>query len=377
MKSDGKNSANKSSRLMSIDALRGFDMFWIVGGGALVQALCKAFPNGESFWLFQQFTHVAWSGLHFYDLIFPVFLFIAGLSYPFSHAGQLARGESAWAMHRKVFVRMLTLMALGCVYNGILHFDAHKLATFRYASVLGKIGLAWGIAALIYLHTTWRSRLVWCAAGLVGYMALLTVVAPDAPAGASATSLEGCFVGYLDRRFTPGLLYCNNLLEPSGPFVSFFGFATALFGMAAGDLVRSPRFAPTRKALLLALAGGGSLALGLVVSTFCPIVKMLWTPSFSLIASGCGFLAFAMFYYIVDVRGWQRWCFAFRLIGMNAIAIYMLRKFVNMWQTGQFLFGAVASLAGSFGPAVVSAGIIVLELWILNLLYKNKIFFKT
>lgn len=366
----------KPARLMSIDALRGFDMFWIIGGGALVQAICKAFPGGELSALYRQFTHVTWDGLHFYDLIFPVFLFIAGLSYPFSYAGQVARGESNWSMHSKVVVRMVTLILLGIVYNGVLYFGADNLAKVSYASVLGKIGLGWGIAALVYLHTGWRSRLVVCAAGLAGYALLLTVVAPDAPEGASPTSLHGCLMGYLDRRFTPGRLYCENVLAPSGPFVSLFAFPTALLGMAAGDLVRSTRFTSLRKVFLLVLSGVASLTLGLVVSAFCPIIKNLWTPSFALVASGCGYLAFAVFYYLVDVRGWQKWCFAFRLIGLNAIAIYMLRALVDMRHPGSFLFETVASLTGAFRPAVLAAGEIVIELWLLNLLYKNKIFFK-
>jgi len=373
---DGLTKDAKPARLVSIDALRGFDMFWIVGGCAFVRAFCKAFPDGGQWTLYRQFMHVEWEGLHFFDLIFPVFLFIAGLSYPFSHAGQVARGAGAWAMHRKVLVRVATLVALGCVYNGLLSCDWHKLATFRYVSVLGKIGIAWGVAALVYLHTTWRTRLVACAAGLASYAALLFVTAPDAPAGAGPTSLEGCFVGYLDRLMTPGELYCKNLMDPSGPFVSFFGFPTALLGMCAGDLVRSPRFAPARKALLLALAGAAALVLGYAASAFCPIVKNLWTPSFALVASGYGCLAFALFYWLIDVRGWTRWCFPFRLIGMNAIAVYLLFRLVDLQRPAKLLFGLVASAAGDFGPSVIVAGELAIEFWLLNLLYRHKIFFK-
>lgn len=361
---------------MSIDVLRGFDMFWIVGGALFMRALSRAMTGGCTGVLYRQFTHVAWEGLHAFDLIFPVFLFIAGLSYPFSHAGQVARGASSWQMHRKILVRVVALIALGCLYNGFLWCDRSELPHFRYVSVLGKIGFVWGIAALIYLHSTWRSRLVWCVAGLIGYAALLTVVAPDAPAGAGPTSLEGCFVGYLDRLFTPGHLYCKNLMDPSGPFVSFFGYPTALFGMCAGDLVRSERFAPVRKVLLLALAGAVALAAGLIVSPFCPVIKSLWTPSFSLVAAGVGFLLFALFHLLVDVFGWTRWCFAFRLIGMNAIAIYLLRTFVDFGRPSRYFLGLLASFAGPYQVAVLMAGEIAVELFLLNLLYRHKIFFK-
>ena len=367
---------SSTRRLLSIDALRGFDMFWITGGSWLCCELCRLAGGSTAEKLSAQMRHVEWTGLHFIDFVFPVFVFIAGLSYPFSHAKQVARGDSRGTMVRKILRRMFLLLVLGLVYNGFLSADWHKLADFRYFSVLGKIGIAWGVAAFVYMLTSLRVRLAVCFAGFAAYAALLFVVAPDAPAGASSTSLAGCFVGYLDRLFTPGHLYCGNLLEPSGPFVSFFGCSTALLGMCGGDLVRSSRWTPARKSLLLALCGIGCLAAGFALSPICPIVKKLWTPSFALIASGAGFLAFALFHQLIDVCGWTRWSFIFRLIGLNAIAIYFAGVFINFGAISKFFTGGVASLAGAGASLVIGLGAIGIRWLALYFLYRHNIFFK-
>ena len=362
--------------MKSIDALRGFDMFFIIGGAGLLCAISGLFPGGEESWLVRQMTHVEWEGLHFMDVIFPVFVFIAGLTFPFSCARQRERGDSAARMHLRILRRSATLLLLGLLYNGFLKSDLHDFVHFRYFSVLGKIGIAWGVAALIYLHSTVRGRLCACVGGLLGYWALLWVVAPDAPPGTSPWTLEGCFPGYLDRMFTPGHLYLKDMLEPSGPFVSLFGYPTALMGMLAGDLVRSGRLAPVRKVAALALTGACLLTLGWALSPCCPVIKMLWTPSFMLVCGGIGYLAFALFHWLIDVRGWSAWSFPFRLIGLNAILIYMLGTIVNFVEIGDFFVGGAAAMCGAFGLVVRYAAALAVRGFLLYGLYRLNVFFK-
>lgn len=365
-----------SKRLKSIDALRGFDMFWIIGGAAVFDDLCGLFGGGLAAGLSAQMYHVEWEGLHFIDCVFPVFVFIAGLSFPFSHASQVERGVPRLAMHLRVLKRALALVALGVVYNGFLSADWHGLADFRYSSVLGKIGIAWGVAALVYMHTKARGRVAWFLGGLLAYGLLLQVTAPDAPAGASPTSLHGCFMGWLDRHFTPGALYCDNVLEPSGPFVSFFCYPTALLGMIVGDVVRSRRLAPGRNALLVALVGATCVAAGCALSPAVPIVKKLWTPTFALVTAGCGAMLFALFHYLVDVRGWARWSFPFQVIGMNAIAVYVGSEVFDFTRMSAALFGGLASVAGPCGHLALSSGRVLAEFAALHFLYRKQVFFK-
>ena len=188
-------------RLLSLDALRGFDMVFIMGGAALLAALAQWLPCPFTHALAAQMDHVEWHGLRHHDTIFPLFLFIAGISFPFSLAKQRADGKSEGAIHWKVVRRGLTLVALGIIYNGLLsHWD---LTQARYASVLGRIGLAWMFAALIYLHAGWRRRALYTAALLVGYWLLLRFVpAPDG-GGADIYSAQGSLTGYIDRLLLP------------------------------------------------------------------------------------------------------------------------------------------------------------------------------
>lgn len=332
----------KMKRLESLDALRGFDMIWILGLEWTVRGFCKLFPGGPDWWFENQFHHVKWDGLAFFDTIFPLFVFIAGVSFPFSYARQLERGWSPLKVHVNIFRRAAMLVLLGMIYNGLLAF---KFDGFRYASVLGKIGIAWMTAAIIYVHFGLKARIAALVALICGYWAMLHCVAPDAPAGAGPFTVEGCFPGYLDRLgFTPGRLYCANKLEPSGTVVSALGSSSsALMGMFAGDILAGGKMSQKRKTILLTVLGIAVGAAGWLVSLDCPVIKNLWTPSFSLLVGGYSFLILALFYWIIDVKGYRKWCVFLQVVGLNSITIYMLKRIVDYKATSRFLFGGAAS----------------------------------
>lgn len=330
-----------SRRLVSLDALRGFDMLLISGLGMTLSGACLLFPSGGDSWVAQQLHHVKWEGIAFWDTIFPLFIFLAGVSFPFSLARQRAGGDSRWVIHGRIFKRLFVLILLGMVYNGLLQFD---FSDFRYASVLGKIGVAWAVAALAYVHFGLRARIAVCVGMLVGYWALLTVVAPDAPTGFGSWTAEGCFPGYLDRiGFTPGHLYEKNLLEPSGLPVSILGSSvTAMLGMVAGDILRGKGIVSPRRPRILAVIGMALTLTGWGVSFGCPVIKKLWTPSFTLLTGGYSFLMLALFHWIIDVRGYTRWCFFLRVVGVNSVAVYMFKRIVDCTAISQFFLGGVA-----------------------------------
>ena len=363
-------------RLRSLDALRGFDMFWIMGLSGAVAGFCKLFPGGENSFLFHQMYHVEWEGLAFHDTIFPLFLFIAGASFPFSYASQVTKGASRLTIHLRILKRLVLLVLLGMVYNGFL---LNGPEDFRYASVLGKIGVAWAIAAVWYANFGLKTRFGILLATLAGYWTLLQFTAPDAPAGCGSFSLEGCLPGYLDRLgFTPGRLYCGKWLEPSGLPVSALGSsATAILGMFAGDLVRSARegLTPARKSAALALVGAVLAVLGLVLVPTCPIVKKLWTPTFTLVCAGESFLLFALFHWIIDVKGLVKWSFPFQVVGANAIIAYMMQSLVNFRDPSRFLFGALAKLFPS-PDFVIMSGYTLICWLILWYLYRKGTFLR-
>ena len=376
MKVSDASGSFSCGRLASLDALRGFDMLWIMGGARIVRGWCQLWSDGKDWALYRQMCHVSWDGLAFYDTIFPLFVFIAGVSFPFSYASQVARNRTRGEILLKVLRRVALLVLLGIVYNGLLRDGFDK---FRYASVLGKIGIAWGIAAVWCVFFGVKARLGIFLGTLAAYWTMLQFTAPDAPAGAGPYTLDGCFPGYLDRLgFTPGWLYCDNKLEPSGVVVSSIGSsASAILGMLAGDLVRSTResLTPARKSAALAAFGLVLLAAGWLLSFNCPIVKNLWTPSFTLVCGGESFLLFALFHYVIDVKGLRGWTFPLVVIGANAIAAYMLQAVFSFERTANFFFGAVAKLFPT-PNFMLGVGYTVCCWLVLWFLYRKKAFFK-
>lgn len=365
----------KTGRLLSLDALRGFDMCFIMGGELVVLSLAALFPGEFSAWAASQMGHVAWDGFVFYDLIFPLFLFLAGISFPFSFAKQCERGASCKAVTLKIIRRGLLLVLLGVFYNGLLQFDFDNL---RYASVLGRIGLAWMFAALLYVWAGRKTVFSTAIALLLGYWALLALfVAPDAPEGSGSLSMEGSIVGYVDRLLLPGVLH-NGVHDPEGLLSTLPAIVTALLGMFTGDFVRGERCGNGyRKSAAMLCVALLLLGLGYGWGSVLPINKNLWTSSFVCVAGGWSLLLFSLFYFVVDVLGWQRWSFFFRVIGVNSITIYLAQQFLDFHKPVSTLFGGLLGLLPESCYALGYWCCYVLVCWLLlYFLYRNKVFLK-
>ena len=365
----------ENKRLESLDAFRGFDMMFIMGFASIILAVCSLFPSGEESWLALQMKHVSWDGLAFMDLIFPTFLFIAGISFPFSLAKQQSLGLSSARVHWKVVRRALLLLLCGLLYNGIL--KCTDFSTFRYCSVLGRIGFAWMFAALIFMHC--RKAVRWCiaAALLLGYFLLLRFVpAPDA-AGADSLSQAGNIAGWIDRMIMPGSLYRGNW-DPEGILGVVPATVTALLGMFTGEFVRGKDLTGQKKTLYMLGAAACLAAAGLVWSIWCPINKNLWSSSFTLVAAACSLAGFALFYYIIDVRGHKGpFCFFCRMFGMNSITIYLASAFIPMNTIARNLLGGIASLCPpAWGHLILVCGVFALNWLLVYFLYRQKIFLK-
>lgn len=250
-----------SQRLLSLDALRGFDMLFIMGFAGLVTALCKLCPGEFSDWMTAQMGHADWNGFFHHDTIFPLFLFIAGISFPFSLAKQREKGMSERSIYLKVIRRGLTLVALGFVYSGLFKLD---FATLRLPSVLGRIGLAWMFAALLFVNFNVRTRAVIAAAILLGYGLLLQFVAAPDAGGAGPLTLEGNIVGYVDRIVMPSHLLGGRGFDPEGLLSTLPAIVTAMLGMFTGEFVRrsEERTSGSRKTLWMAARGGCAAGAG-------------------------------------------------------------------------------------------------------------------
>lgn len=375
LESSPKGGAERGQRLVSLDALRGFDMLFIMGGAGLIASLAEWFPCDFTAVLAEQMEHVEWNGLRHHDTIFPLFLFIAGISFPFSLAKQRGQGRSEWAIHRKVATRGLLLVFLGMVYNGLLDLDFENL---RVASVLGRIGLAWMFAALIFMHTGWRVRAGITSALLVGYWLLAGFVpAPDAQ-GADILTAEGSIVGYIDRILLPGRVLYGSI-DPEGILGTVPAIATALLGMFVGESLTSglSQRSGAKVTVWMVLAGIVMLALGLLWGEVFPVNKKMWTSSFVLVVGAYSTLMFALFYYIIDVLRWRRWTFFFTVIGMNSITIYLAQRFVRFSYTSEKLFGGLVGLMPEDSRAFFSQAAYIAVCWLfLYVLYRHRIFLK-
>ena len=350
-------------------------MLFIMGFSGFVIALCGLSDSAFAGWLAEQMRHVEWNGLAHHDTIFPLFLFLAGVSYPFSLESQIDRGYTAWEIHRKIVVRAVVLILLGVVYNGFFKLDFENM---RIASVLGRIGVAWAVAALLYLHFGVKTRVAVAAAILLGYWGLSTIVAPDATAGVSSLSKEGCLVGYIDRMMLPGKLIYNTF-DPEGLLSTLPAVVTAMLGNFAGEWVRQPeqKVSGGRKAAMMAAAGVVMALVAWVWNFILPVNKMLWSSSFVLAVGSYSLLMFALFYYIIDVRGWKRWSLFFRVIGLNSITIYLAQKIIDFKRVARFFLGGVADMCPDDWSKVILAGGYVLACWLmLYFLYKKDTFLK-
>jgi len=393
-------------RLMSVDALRGFDMLWIVGAGTIVGALEKMNANPVTTYLATQLKHVKWEGLHAYDIIFPLFLFIVGVSLVFSLDKALAAGGRHRVLVR-VFRRSVMLFALGVFYTGGLSKPWPEVSL---GGVLHRIAACYFFAALIYTYVRGAKQLLAvCAALLVGYWALVTFVpvpdlqldkptvtkiakdigsdSPFAIAGCVEGRVRGSYeegrnlVNFFDFLFLPGkkaqTYYINEGLLSTLPAI-----ALSLFGVLAGLLFKNQSIPPERKTLWLIGAGATGIALGLLWSLQFPLIKRIWSSSFILVAGGISAWLMATFYWMVDVKQWRKWCQPFVWVGCNPLTIYLLSSIVSFPTVASRLVGGSvknffdARVAEGFGSLMIAIVGLVLAVLLMRFLYQRKIFIR-
>jgi predicted acyltransferase len=360
-------------RLYSLDALRGFDMFWIMGAEEIFHSLFRA--TGSPFWevFSTELTHPDWNGFHFYDLIFPLFLFLAGVATPYSVGRDLEKGKTRNQLLVRVIKRGLLLVLLGVIYNNGLRL--RPLEDIRFASVLGRIGLAYMFANIIYLYAKQMWQVVWFFGILIFYWLLLKfTAAPGFPAG--DLTMEGNFASWIDRTILPGRLYLG-VHDPEGFFSTLPAISTGLLGILAGSMLKDSPLSMQKKTIYLAATGLAFLVLSQIWNLAFPINKNLWTSSFVLHTGGYSLLLLSLFYYIIDVQGYKKWAFFFKVIGMNSILIYMSGRFINWTFTANGFFRWLGELTGDPYNAVVMAICLVAVKWaFLYFMYEKKIFLR-
>jgi predicted acyltransferase len=360
----------QSERIVSIDALRGFDMFWIIGGGLILRSLVQVWENPVTELIHTQLEHVEWQGFHFEDLIFPLFLFIMGAVLPFSISRRRERGQSLLALYTHIIKRSFMLILLGLIYNNLLSFNFSEM---RWPGVLQRIGLCYFFAAIIVLHTKWRTQAIFIAAVLILYW-LAAALIPVPGFGAGVMTAERCLSSYIDQQLIPGTLYYG-YGDNEGLISTLPAICTVLMGSLAGLWLRSDR-PGNKKAAGLAAAGLACVVIGYVWGLVFPIIKIIWTSSYTLFSGGFCLMLLALFYWIIDVKGYRKWTIFFVVIGVNPITIYFLQRFVNFGSIAEFFLSGVAANAGLLAPLVIPLGVLAVKWLLLWFLCRHKIFFK-
>ncbi len=351
-------------RLASLDALRGADMSLIIGLDMLLRSLAGHFA-GSSAWqkVGWHMGHAAWEGLRVYDMVFPLFVFIAGIAMGLSQQRGRNEGRKWWQQLLKLWKRAAILVVLGWLINGSLSWDAGSM---RYASVLGLIGLCSAAAGSIALMVKQTHRLAVAAALIL--------------AGVWATqyfwgdmSPSGCVNAYVDQHYLPGVLHYE-VIDPEGVLCVVAATALALGGMVCGGIILQVQQAARRVGILFGI-GVGLIVAGL----YCgPIIKNIWSTGFTVSMLGWGFLCMACMHGVVDVLGWQRWCFPLRVIGMNALFIYLFTHILPFDAlTARIFGGCIRCLVPDGWDNVAHYALyLLLAWWLCYILYRRKVFFK-
>jgi predicted acyltransferase len=358
--------------LVSLDALRGFDMFWIVGGGMFLRAVV-AWIGWEPLKavVAQQTEHVGWDGFVAWDLIFPLFVFMSGVSMPFSLLKKLEQGESKRRLYGRLFRRMLLLVFLGMVQS-LLQVDWSNTRLF---SVLALIGVSNFLGGMIVIHRPPRGQLAWALGLLIGYWLALSLI-PVPGVGPGVITPGGVLGGYIDRNLVPGKFYLG-VIDPEGSLNMLPATAMVLLGALSGHWLRRSGVSGLVKVAGLLAGGAVLLLVGNVWGHWFPVIKSIWSSTFICVAAGWSALLLAAFYLAIDV--WHgRWlAFVWIPIGMNAITIYVLQGFVDFAGIAERVFGGLAKhVSEPAGAVVLASGVLVLKWALLYFLYRKKIFLR-
>jgi len=370
-----KNESTKvppQERLRSLDALRGLDMFILFGGASLIVKLAELTGADVTALHLTLMKHAEWEGFRIHDLIFPLFMFISGVAIPYSIETKLEKQVPRKTLILKIFKRMILLIVLGMLYNGIFR-DGFKDG--RIASVLGQIGIAYFFASLIVIGTSnIRGRIIWLISILIG-VSIVQLFIPVPGIGAGVLTPEGCINGYIDRHLLPGRLH-KDLFDPEGILCNISAVGITLMGAITGSVLRYEKLHTYRKLGYLVAAGIAAIILAELLSPVYPVIKKCWTTTFNMLAGGISVLLMVLFYLVIDHWKFRRWAFFLSVIGMNAIFLYLFNHMVEISDINKFVFGWLKAPLGEFRDVFFSFSELVLIYLLLYYMYVKKIFLR-
>ncbi|MCP5551819.1 MAG: hypothetical protein H7A53_13110 [Akkermansiaceae bacterium] len=369
-----------SQRLLSLDAYRGLVMFFLAASGFGIAKAAKL-PGGE--WLGGLAFHVEhpeWLsqfklvGFSLWDMIQPSFMFIVGVSMPYSYAKREALGDSFARRARHAWTRALVLTLLGVFLQSLRAPETNWIFT----NVLSQIGLGYGLLFFL-VGKSFRLQALVGGAVLALYWLVFVVYPAPEPGLAAHFAKDTNAAAAFDRWFL-------NLFPRSKPFENNAGgyctlnfvpsFVTMLMGVMGGQVLKNEALSGFEKVRRLAIGGAACLAAGVVFGlTLCPVVKRIWTPSWTLFAGAYTIWLLALMYWAIDLRGWKRWTFPFVVVGLNPITMYFMGQTMRGWTSSMLhthLPGAL--FAGAKGPIVEALLVVAFFWWICWWMWRNRVF---
>jgi predicted acyltransferase len=355
------------ARLLSLDAFRGLTMLLMV----LVN-------NGGGPQSYAQLCHSEWNGWTLTDTVFPSFVWIAGVAITLALGRRLAAGVARGALLKVVFRRAIIIYVLGLLVYAFPHFG---LSHQRLLGVLQRIAICYLAASVIYLYTGVRAQIVWIVSLFGAYWLLMAFM--NVPGyGPGNLTVEGNFAHYIDRIVLGAHNYANTKTwDPEGIVSTLPAIGSALLGVMAGHILSLPVPLSVRRHRLL-IVGGFLVALGLIWNVKLPINKKLWTDSFACFMAGLDFAVLAIFIWIVDERGFSKWCKPLLITGMNAITVYLasefLAEFLDAYGLHQSWYGRFfAPFASPMNASLLWALSFVAVMYLLAwLLYRRRWFLR-
>jgi predicted acyltransferase len=359
-----------TERVLSVDALRGFDMFWIIGGQKIFRNLDEVFHSPTTQWIDTQLDHAAWFGFTLYDIIMPLFLYLVGISMVFSFNKRLSKDPSRANLWKHILIRLFWLWVLGMMVQGkLLTYDIAQIKL--YSNTLQAIAAGYLIASVFVLYLTTVRQFIATAGLLVLYWAVFTLV-PVPGIGAGLFEPEANMALFIDKAilgsFQDGTTYTWIL--------SSLGFgATTMLGVFTGYLLQTKK---TGKEKLVALIASGTtlVILGKIWEIWHPLIKHIWTGSFVLYSGGICLLLLAAFFYLIEVRGYKKWSVGFIVIGSNAIAAYVSSHIFDFRLVAKVFVGGLKPYIGDWYSSVLALGGFIVLYLILKYMHKNKVFVK-
>jgi predicted acyltransferase len=363
------NIGDTGQRVMCIDALRGFDMVWIIGGAEVIMTFSKA--SGISFLsnIEKHFEHT-WGQFHFYDLIMPLFLFIVGVVMPLSFEKRLSKGDGKRKIYYHVLKRVVILYFLGLIASGhLLTFDSSKI--HLWTNTLHAIAVGYLVSSILILETNTRWQVSITAGLLLLYWGVMALI-----------PIPGHGTGHFEPDLNLAIYVDNAVLghwqEGAGwtYILSNMTFiCSVMLGTFAGRILVSSG-EPLRKAGILAIIGICCIIAGKIWGIWFPIIHHLWTSSLVLFAGGISYLLVSLFFLIIDIWGFRKWAFIFKVIGMNAIAVYVATHLFDFRPIGDVFVGGLSGCLGNWYEFVRSLAALSVIWLILYWMYRKKTFIR-